>query len=126
MIKETETKEKSPKQVAYEQQQEELALYERRVEKMSHRQLVSELNRGSNQGYVGKGFTMNGLDFSELNVGKKIRNRAGLTNGLATVLKTVLENTKTAPVFDFDKKGNPSRYARPDQIGPGALPHYLS
>lgn len=115
-------KEKSPKQVAYEAAQAELAVYEKRVESMSHRQLVAELKLRSNQGYDGKGFSMNGMDFSELNSGKKIRNRAGLNNALATVLSTVLENTETAPVFDFRA---PERRARRDQIGKGTLANYL-
>src|SRR5258708_618273 len=94
-------KEKSPKQIAHEQQQADLATFEKRIEGSSHRQLSADLRRLSNRGYEGKGFTMHGMDFNELNAGKKVRNRASLDNALASVLLTVLENTQTAPVFDF-------------------------
>lgn len=119
-------KEKSAKQIANEQAQADLALYEKKVEGMSHRQLVAELKKKANRGYEGKGFSMNGVDFSELNTGKKIRNRASLDNAFASVLQMILENTRTAPVFEFNQKGNPSRIARPDQIGDGKMLHYIS
>ncbi len=121
----SEPKEKSQKQIDYEQRQADLAIYEKRMEKMSHRQLVKELGRRSNEGYSGKGFTMNGFDFSELNSARKSRNRAGEGNAWAAVLKVVLENTRGSSVLEFTKDGNPKRYARKDQIGAGTLTHFL-
>lgn len=121
----TEKKEKSPKQLAYEAQQADLALYEGRVQKMSHRQLLAELDRKSNIKYDGKGFSMHGNDFAELNCGRKKNNRAGVGNVEAVVARIILENTATAQVFEFDRKGNPVRWGRPDQKGFGTLSHYL-
>jgi hypothetical protein len=114
----TEKKEKSAKQLAYEAQQADLSLYEKRVEGMSHRALLAELKRKSNQGYEGKGFSMHGFDFADLNV-KKTRNRAGIGNAEAALCRIILENTKTSVQFE---KG---RYARKDQVGLGTLSHFL-
>lgn len=121
----SEPKEKSAKQLAYEAQQADLAIYEKRMEKSTHRALVAELKRQSNKGYEGKGFVMNGVDFSELNQGRKVRNRASIASAEAAVLKIVLENTRTAPVFEFKRDGTPLRYAKKHQIGPGTLSHFL-
>lgn len=90
------------------------------VEKLSHRQLRSELKRLSTRPYTGKGFVMNGVDFGD----RKTRNNAGLLNAEAIVNLIVLDNTKTAKVFDTHKDGRPKRYARKDQIGPGKLNSY--
>lgn len=122
--------EKSAKQVIQEECAKELAAYGNAVEKMSHRQLSAELKRVANKGYDGKAFSMPaGMDFAELGASgksKKIRTCAGLDNALAVVLRVVLENTKTSPVFDFKKDGiTPKRTARKDQIGKGTMSFYL-
>jgi hypothetical protein len=69
--------------------------YETKLKSMSHRQLVGELSRLERQSYGSvegkKGTTVNGVDFNN----PKQRSRAGLSNAFATVLRTVLENTKT-------------------------------
>lgn len=91
---------------------------EQKVETMSHRQLSAKLKKLSNRTYVGeKGFVMNGVDFGD----RKSKNRAGLVNAQATILDIVLNNTKIANVFEYDNNGNPKRFARKDQIGPGKL-----
>ena len=68
---------------------------------------------------------MHGNDFAELNAKRKRKSRAGAGNIVAIISKIVLENTKTAPVFEFDRKGNPARWGRKDQMGFGTLSHYL-
>jgi hypothetical protein len=69
--------------------------YGKKLKSMSHRQLVGELSRLERQSYGSvdgkKGTTVNGVDFHN----PKQRSRAGLSNAFATVLRTVLENTKT-------------------------------
>lgn len=121
--------EKTEKQLAYEAEQARLALFEKGVEKMTHRQLVSELNRTSRRKHVGKGFSMHGFNFADLNVKKGRRSNGETTslldNAEAALCKIVLENTKTSPVFTFKKDGTPDRIARKDQIGSGQISHYL-
>jgi hypothetical protein len=119
-------KEKSEKQLAHEAKQAELAIFEKRVEKMSHRQLASELEKVADN-KCGGAFKMHGYDFADFNSTgkKKARNRAGLDNALAAVLKIVHENTKMSDVITFKADGTPDRFARKDQIGSGRVSHFL-
>lgn len=92
------------------------------VEKLSYRQLQAELKRESNRSYPGESaFVMGGVNFGD----SKKRNNAGLSNAFTTVLAVVHENTETAKVFEFHANGNPKRFARKDQIGPGKMKHYI-
>lgn len=103
------------------QAQIELEQYDVRVRGMSHRQMVAELSGIANRRYNGKDFCMNPPK------GMPLENRvsSGLDNALAVVLLTVLKNTQTAKVFEFKKNGDPKRFARKDQIGPGRMSHFL-
>ena len=69
--------------------------YGKKLDKMTHKQFLGELRRLENRSYGPvdgkKGTTVNGVDFHN----PKQRSRAGLSNAFATVLRTVLENTKT-------------------------------
>lgn len=103
------------------QAQIDLENYDVRVRGMSHRQLVSELSGVANRRYSGKEFVMNQPKGLPL----ETRESGGLDNALAVVLLTVLKNTQTAKVFEFKKNGDPKRFARKDQIGPGTMAHYL-
>ena len=103
------------------QRQFDLDRYDIRVKGMSHRQLVSELKGVANRKYNGKEFVMNPPKGLPL----ETRESGGLDNALAVVLLTVLKNTQTAKVFEFKKNGDPKRFARKDQIGPGTMSHYL-
>lgn len=96
--------------------------YDLRVKGMSHRQLVAELKGVANRKYSGKDFCMNPPKGMPL----ENRNSAGLDNAEAVVLLTILENTRTSPVFEFKKDGiTPKRTARKDQIGSGTMSHFL-
>lgn len=99
----------------------DLENYDVRVRGMSHRQMEAELSGIANRKYNGKDFCMNPPK------GMPLENRVGtgLDNALAVVLLTVLKNTMTAPVFEYKKNGDPKRFARKDQFGPGTISHYL-
>jgi hypothetical protein len=88
------------------------------VDKMSHRQLVAELELAADQQYKGsKGFVLNGVDFGDY-ADRKSKNRASISNAEAIVSLIVLNNTEiTAVKF---KDGKP----RKDQFGPGKLNAY--
>lgn len=88
-------------------EQQRIELYGKNVEKMSHRQLRGELRRLIRREYAGK----------------PPEPQAGLNIALASVFLTVLDNTKTVPVFDFHKDGTPKRIARRDQINPFGVLH---
>jgi len=93
-----------------EKERQRVELYGKNIEGMSHRQLQTELRKTIRREYTGK----------------PPQPQAGLTIAFATILSAVLENTKTATVFETDKKGRPTRVARPDQINPnGRLNSYL-
>lgn len=77
-----------------------LQLYGKSVENMSHRQLRSELVKTIKREHTGR----------------PPEPIPGLTIAFAAVLLTVLDNTKTSPVFETDKNGKPTRVARLDQI----------
>jgi hypothetical protein len=79
---------------------ERVRLYGYAVEKMSHRQLRAELTKTIKREHVGR----------------PPEPIPGLTIAFASVLLTVLDNTKTNLVFDTDKNGKPTRVARLDQI----------
>lgn len=80
-------------------EQERLELYGKAVPKMSHRQLRGELVRTIKREHAGK----------------PPQPQAGLTIAIASILLTVLDNTKTV----VDKR------TRPDQINPfGVLASY--
>lgn len=68
------------------------------IPSMSHRQLRGHLVRISNRGRGKEGFL------------------PSLDAALATVCLTVLDNTKTSPVFEMKADGTPTRVARLDQI----------
>lgn len=106
---------------AKKQSQIDLENYDVRVRGMSHRQMVSELSGIANRKYNGKEFAMNPPKGLSLDT----RESGGLDNALAVVLLTVLKNTQTAKVFEFKKNGDPKRFARKDQIGPGTMAYYL-
>ena len=90
-------------------ERERVELYGKSVEKMSHRQLRSELVK----------------TIKRKHAGRPPQPQAGLTIGLASIFLAVLDNTQTVPVFETDKKGKPIRVARPDQINPtGKLSAY--
>lgn len=99
----------------------ELENYDVRVRGMSHRQMVAELSGIANRKYNGKEFVMNPPKGLPL----ETRESGGLDNALAVVLLTVLQNTKTAKVFEFKRNGDPKRFARKDQLGTGTMSHYL-
>ena len=77
-----------------------LQLYGKSVEKMSHRQLRSELVKTIKREHAGR----------------PPEPIPGLTVAFASVLLLVLDNTRTSPIFDTDKNGKPTRVARLDQI----------
>lgn len=79
---------------------ERVRLYGYAVEKMSHRQLRSELVKTIKREHAGR----------------PPEPIPGLTIAFAAVLLTVLDNTRTSPVFETDKNGKPTRVARLDQI----------
>jgi hypothetical protein len=92
-----------------ENERERVELYGKSVEKMSHRQLRSELVKTIKREYAGK----------------PPEPQAGMTIAFASILLTVFDNTKTSTVFETDRKGKPTRVARPDQINPhGKLEAY--
>jgi|SRR5882724_4934405 len=88
-------------------ERQRIELYGRSVEKMSHRQLRGEFVRLIRREHAGK----------------PPEPQPGLNIALASVFLTVLDNTKTSRVFETDKKGNPTRVARPDQINPFGMLH---
>jgi hypothetical protein len=90
---------------------ERIHLYGASVQKMSHRNLVSELKGVIRREYAGR----------------PPEPQAGLTIAFGTVLLTVLENTKTpSAVFETNEDGTPKRVGRLDQINQlGHLSHYL-
>jgi hypothetical protein len=99
---------------------EEAKKQEQKVETMSHRQLRSELKKLANRSYEGKSFIMNGVDFGD----RKSKNNAGVLNAEAIVNLIVLDNTKIEKVIEFHENGNPKRFTRKDQFGPGKLNAY--
>lgn len=103
------------------QAQIELEKYDVRVRGMSHRQMVSELSGIANRKYSGKEFVMSPPKGLPL----ETRESGGLDNAYAVVLLTVLQNTETAKVFEFKRNGDPKRFARKDQIGPGVMSSFL-
>jgi hypothetical protein len=90
-----------------EKERQRVELYGKSVEKMSHRQLSAELRKTIRREHTGK----------------PPQPQAGLTIALASILSIVFDNTKTTPVFETDKKGRPTRTARPDQINPNGRLH---
>jgi hypothetical protein len=82
------------------EEQARIRLYSKSVEKMSHRQLRSELVKAIKREHAGR----------------PPEPIPGLTIAIASVMLLVLDNTKTSTVFDTDSKGRPTRVARLDQI----------
>lgn len=86
-----------------EAERQRVELFGKSVEKMSHRQLRGELRRTIRREYSGKPPVPS----------------AGLTICLASILLTVLDNTKSVPVVDKHRR------LRKDQINPfGVLESY--
>ena len=77
---------------------------EKRLPHLSHHQLRSELKRIARDERTGKGSF-----------------RPSLRIAFATVLLTVLDSTKTTPLFETNK--GKARTARPDQINPNGRLH---
>lgn len=83
-----------------EAERQRVQLYGKSVEKMSHRQLRSEFVKTIRREHAGRPPVA----------------IPGLTIAIASIMLTVLDNTKTSPVFETDKDGKPTRVARLDQI----------
>jgi len=81
-------------------ERERVELYGKSVEKMSHRQLRSELKKTIRREHLKEG-------------GKRIP-VAGLTICFATILSAVLDNTRTSPITDDGRR------LRKDQLNPTA------
>jgi hypothetical protein len=123
---ESKTPAKSEASLSKEERRAALDNYDKRVRGMSHRQLVKELRRVSNDGSEGSGLKLNGADFGQSATPKNTRKNGNLDSAMAAVLGVILENTVGAKVLEFKENGNPRRYARKDQIGNGKMQHYLS